>query len=74
MFHRLEIPGIPDLLALHQYKPDDYPYLLASNTTGEVNTRYSILMAYPQNTIVQYTDDVDCLDNISTQLTKQKSN
>ncbi|MBC8211460.1 MAG: aminodeoxychorismate synthase component I [Gammaproteobacteria bacterium] len=59
----------PDLLALHQYKPDDYPYLLASNTSGAVNTRYSILMAYPQQTIVQNPGDEDCLSTIHTPLT-----
>ncbi len=69
VFHRLEIPSTPDLLALHQYKPDDYPYLLASNTTGEVNTRYSILMAYPESTVVQQTGDEDSLEKISTQFT-----
>ncbi len=69
MFHRLEIPIIPDLLALHQYKPDDYPYLLASNTTGELNTRYSILMAYNESNVVQQSGDSDSLEKISTQLT-----
>jgi len=69
VFHRLEIPITPDLLALHQYKPNDYPYLLASNTTGEVNTRYSILMAYPESTVVQQAGDADSLEKISTQLT-----
>ncbi|MBT3204338.1 MAG: aminodeoxychorismate synthase component I [Gammaproteobacteria bacterium] len=73
VFHRLEIPYLPDLLALHQFKPDDYPYLLASNTSGEVNTRYSILMAYPEQTLTQYSDDDDCLDTIKTPLTDNQN-
>lgn len=69
MVHCLEIAQHPDLLALHQFKPDNYPYLLASNTSGEVNTRYSILMAYPESTLVQKVGDDDCLLNIPTPLT-----
>ena len=72
MVHCQEISSLPDLLALHQYKPDDYPYLLASNTFGEVNTRYSILMAYPESTIVQRAGDPDCLLNIATDLSNNK--
>ncbi len=73
MFHRQEIIQLPDLLALHQFKPDDYPYLLDSNTSGKVNTRYSILMAYPEYTLTQKFADTDCLSHISTRLKSQKS-
>lgn len=65
MFHSEEIKSLPDLLALHQQNPDAFPYLLASNTAGQQNTRYSILMAYPESTHIQKTSDEDCLDNIS---------
>lgn len=74
MFHCHEISLLPDLLALHQSKPEDYPYLLASNTDGEVNTRFSILMAYPQDTHVQTRHDADILSKITTDLTTPKFN
>ena len=67
MVHCLELSTLPDLLAVHRYKPDDYPYLLASNTSGAVNTRFSILMAYPESTQVQWPGDADCLQGITTQ-------
>ncbi len=73
MVHRKDISITPDLLALHQFKPDAFPYLLASNTRGKVNTRYSILMAYPESTIVQETVEEDCLTHISTRLTPSKT-
>ena len=73
MTHCRKIISPPDLLALHQYKPDVYPYLLASNTSGAVNTRYSILMAYPEQTIVQNIADDDCLLNIQTPLTSNQA-
>lgn len=69
MFHCHEISKQPDLLALHHSNPERYPYLLASNTTGEVNTRYSMLMAYPEQTYVQNVDEEDILSNITTNLT-----
>lgn len=72
MFHCHEISNSPDLLALHQSNPETYPYLLASNTTGEVNTRYSILMAYPEETHVQTKHGEDILLNINTDLTARK--
>ena len=73
MVHCLELAKLPDLLALHQYKPDDYPYLLASNTSGAVNTRFSILMAYPESTQVQRPGDADCLNSISTRFGANKT-
>lgn len=68
MFHCQEITPLPDLLSLHQFKPDTYPYLLASNTSGEVNTRYSILMSYPEEILTQGMDDADILTRIKTDL------
>ncbi|MFT5811193.1 MAG: hypothetical protein ACI9KM_001957, partial [Rubritalea sp.] len=47
--HKLE--GIPDLLAVHALKPDSYPYLLASNSSGGENARYSILLSHPQSIV-----------------------
>ncbi len=73
MFHSQQLAQLPDLLALHRFKPDSYPYLLASNTSGEVNSRYSILMAYPQSPQVQYAGDADCLQQIDTRLDQQSS-
>lgn len=70
MLHRQKLPEIPDLLALHQFRPDVYPYLLASNTQGAVNTRYSILFAYPQQTLQSNEVDEDLLDRIDIELTK----
>ena len=60
--HKLDV--IPDLLAVHAHKPDAYPYLLASNTSGNRNSRYSLLMAYPQSLVTQSGADDDCLTGI----------
>ena len=59
-----QLDVIPDLLAVHALKPDTYPYLLASNTRGNQNSRYSILMAHPQETCAQWGADDDCLQAI----------
>ncbi len=74
MFHSQQLAQLPDLLALHRFKPDNYPYLLASNTSGEVNSRYSILMAYPESPVVQNAGDEDCLGQIETPLDRQSEN
>jgi len=60
--HKLDV--IPDLLAVHAYKPDSYPYLLASNTSGNQNSRYSLLLAYPLDLVAQTEGDDDCLSAI----------
>lgn len=60
--HKLDL--IPDLLAVHAHKPDSYPYLLASNTSGNLNSRYSLLMAYPQELVTQTDSGDDCLQAI----------
>jgi anthranilate synthase component 1 len=64
--HKLDV--IPDLLAVHALKPDSYPYLLASNTRGGQNSRYSLLLSYPQQTVCQHVDDEDCLGTIEVKL------
>lgn len=65
--HKLE--KIPDLLAVHALKPDSYPYLLASNTRGGQNSRYSLLLSCPQESVCQYAGDEDCLASIEVDLT-----
>ena len=67
-----ELDGIPDLLAVHALKPDTYPFLLASNTRGTENSRYSILLSYPQEIISQFDGDEDCLDSIKIDLAESK--
>ena len=64
--HKLEV--IPDLLAVHALKPDTYPYLLASNTRGGQNSRYSLLLSHPQEITCQYAGDEDCLASIEVDL------
>lgn len=61
---RQKLDTIPDLLAVHAFKPDTYPYLLASNTRGNQNSRYSILMAHPQEIRAQQDAGEDCLQAI----------
>jgi len=63
-----ELDVIPDLLAVHALKPDTYPYLLASNTRGTENSRYSILLSHPQEVVPQYAGDEDCLESIRLDL------
>lgn len=69
----LKLEGIPDLLAVHALKPDSYPYLLASNSCGEGNSRYSILLSYPQSIISQWYGDEDCLSSIAIDVANPKS-
>jgi len=64
-----KLEAIPDLLAVHALKPDIYPYLLASNTRGGQNSRYSLLLSHPQETVCQYAGDEDCLASIDIDLT-----
>ena len=63
-----ELDRIPDLLAVHALKPDTYPYLLASNTRGTGDSRYSILLCHPQDVIPQFAGDEDCLESIKIDL------
>ena len=70
--HKLD--DIPDLLAVHARKPDTYPYLLASNTRGNQNSRFSILMAHPQEITTQLGIDDDCLRGITVDPCQQPDN
>ena len=68
MFHRHDLDEAPDCLALMRFKPDAYPYLLGSNTSGHRNSRYSILMAYADQPIEQSEAGPDVLSQIDTNL------
>ena len=61
MFLHRKLGQPVDLLALHQQNPDRYPYLLASNTSGAVNTRWSLLLGFPDTVREQRPGDSDCL-------------
>jgi anthranilate synthase component 1 len=50
-----------DLLALHSLSPDNYPFLLES-VTRSIQSRYSILFAYPQESLSAYHNDKDDSD------------
>jgi len=63
-----KLETIPDLLAVHALKPDTYPYLLASNTRGGQNSRYSLLFSHPLDSVCQYAGDEDCLASIDVDL------
>jgi anthranilate synthase component 1 len=67
VFHRRDLNQVPDLLALHQHSPEVYPYLLASNTSGSVNARYSLLLAHPSQTRLQL-DQADILAQLEVEL------
>ncbi len=68
--HKLEV--IPDLLAIHALKPDTYPYLLASNTRGGTNSRYSMLLSCPQQIDAQFIGDGDCLESITVDIANSR--
>jgi anthranilate synthase component 1 len=68
----LKLEGTPDLLAVHALKPDSYPYLLASNSSGGENARYSILLSHPQSIVSQWIGDEDCLSLISVDIANPK--
>lgn len=53
--HLEALDFIPDLLALHAAHPERYPYLLASNTEVQPQSRYDILFACPQQTFSKKT-------------------
>lgn len=51
--HYINLPSSNvDLLQLHQLKPERYPYLLESVANGGVLSRYNILFAFPQHSLV----------------------
>jgi anthranilate synthase component 1 len=68
--HKLK--AIPDLLAVHALKPDSYPYLLASNSSGGANSRYSILLSHPQSIVSQWIGGEDCLSSIAVDIANPK--
>ncbi len=68
MFHHRRLGRPVDLLALHQQQPERYPYLLASNTRGAVNTRWSLLLGFPESLQVQHPGDPDCLHHLPERL------
>lgn len=51
-----EIPGTPDLLALHRHDPQRYPHLLQSAAQGEPLGRYDILFAFPGESLTLAAD------------------
>jgi len=67
-----KLKGTPDLLAVHALKPDTYPYLLASNSSGGENSRYSILLSHPQSIVSQWIGDEDCLSSITVDIATPK--
>ncbi len=46
-----EVPACPDLLSLHAFAPERYPFLLESSASGTALGRYDILFAFPQDTM-----------------------
>ena len=48
MIHRLQRPGSPDLLALHERNPQRYPFLLQSVAGHPQSGRYDLLFAFPE--------------------------
>lgn len=47
----IKLPGGLDLLNLHELNPERYPYLLESVAQGSDHSRYSILFAFPSQTL-----------------------
>ncbi len=68
MFAHQRLGRPVDLLALHRQHPDRYPYLLASNTNGAVNTRWSLLLGFPEAIRIQQAGDGDSLADLPRQL------
>lgn len=48
MAQHAELPGTPDLLALHERNPERYPFLLESVAGHPTSGRYDLLFAFPQ--------------------------
>lgn len=68
------LPGLCDLLSLHELNPRRYPHLLQSVTPGGGNARYDILFAFPESTFIDRigNDFISWLDN--TRLESLKKN
>jgi anthranilate synthase component 1 len=54
----VSLPTSHDLLALAAFNPARYPCLLESVSRGNINTRYDILFAFPQETIELDRDEI----------------
>jgi anthranilate synthase component 1 len=67
------ILGLPydfDPVALHQFAPDRYPYLLQSVASNPEHGRYDIVFAYPEQTLrARYPED-RFLDNLDAHWAK----
>ena len=48
---------LPDLLSLHRWNPQRYPYLLESVVQGTDQARYSVLFAFPKDALVSVLGD-----------------
>ncbi len=60
-----------DLLALHRKNPERYPFLLESSAHLTEGKSYSLLLAYPQKSIVlNYIDEFDFLEKLNKVLKK----
>lgn len=59
-----QLNHIPDLLAIHQHKPNTYPYLLSSANCGGEHGRYSLLFAFPQQKISCTVDKPEEFTNL----------
>jgi len=53
-----EVQAYPDLLSLHAFSAERYPFLLESSASGTALGRYDILFAFPQDTM-QLTSSLD---------------
>lgn len=63
-YHVLPLEGFPDLLAFHQLNPDRYPFLLESVIQDNSDSRYDLLLAFPQSNVstngkVCFLDELD---------------
>lgn len=58
-YRSLELPDVFDLLDLHEANPARYPYLLESVAHDDLNARFDILFACPQQTLALNRLDED---------------
>jgi len=71
---RITLETIPDLLQLHQASPETFPYLLASTAEGNLQSRYHILFACPQENIqLNHIDEFDFLARLDKHWQQQKT-
>ena len=47
-----------DILGIHRFNQDRYPYLLQSSAKGNVSCRYDILFSFPQKQIILNFEDL----------------